>query len=37
VEEGGRIWLNLREQGMVGWAEVEAVEACPEIEEARGA
>ncbi len=33
---GARIWLNLEEMGLHGWADVSVVEQCPPIRSGRG-
>ena len=36
VRVGGRVWLELPEQGVRGWGRVEAVEDRPEIPKGKG-
>lgn len=36
AEVGGNIWLTLPELGFAGWAKVEGIEACPELQSGHG-
>ncbi|MBY0230912.1 MAG: hypothetical protein K2W96_16625, partial [Gemmataceae bacterium] len=35
--EGGTFWLEMPEQGVVGWAKVEGIDPCPPLAEGKGA